>query len=381
MAVGAGHGGASLLRRSRNLHCRASPLLSPPPAAAAKRTSPSKPEWAGDAVLSKLVNALIATPGLYDLMKVGARQTMIQTAEKNGVAWRGTVAALEESLDRLDRLRWLLTDASIEANGYPDYYTQPFHAYAEGNLNWLAAQEAEPATYAMALRVWPTDVKAGTLSWQAAQQRLRDSYVDALRSYMSTVGTSADKLEHVLDVGCSVGVSTRSLSAAFPGATRVTGMDLSPYMLAVAAARDEDVPAPSGQTRIWRHGFAEDTGFEDSSIDLFSASFLFHELPQAPARAVMAEAARVLRPGGVFAMTDNNPGSAVIQGLPPAIFTLMKSTEPHSDAYYAFDVEAALAEAGFTDIVTVETDPRHRAVFGIKGRGTRDELSRKSIAA
>jgi hypothetical protein len=35
--------------------------------------------------------------------------------------------------------------------------------------------------------------------------------------------------------------------------------------------------------------------------------------------------------------------SKVIQNLPPVIFTLMKSTEPHSDVYYTFDVEVKLA--------------------------------------
>jgi len=36
---------------------------------------------------------------------------------------------------------------------YPSYYTQPFHAYQDGNLNWLAAAEVESATSAMCLRV------------------------------------------------------------------------------------------------------------------------------------------------------------------------------------------------------------------------------------
>ena len=47
-----------------------------------------------------------------------------------------------------------IKDEGIE---YPEYYLKPFHAYAEGNLCWLAATEAESATYSMALRVWPKE--------------------------------------------------------------------------------------------------------------------------------------------------------------------------------------------------------------------------------
>ena len=43
---------------------------------------------------------------------------------------------------------------------------------------------------------------------------------------------------------------------------------------------------------------------------------------------------------------------------PPAL------PEPWSDVYYSFDMEAALEEAGFKDVYTVEADHRHRAVFG-----------------
>jgi hypothetical protein len=45
-------------------------------------------------------------------------------------------------------------DKAVE---YPEYYLKPFHAYSEGNMCWQAAFEAEPATMAMALRVWPKD--------------------------------------------------------------------------------------------------------------------------------------------------------------------------------------------------------------------------------
>ena len=47
-----------------------------------------KPDWAGD-LLSKVVDAAISSKVLYEgIMKALARRTLINTAEKNGVAWR-----------------------------------------------------------------------------------------------------------------------------------------------------------------------------------------------------------------------------------------------------------------------------------------------------
>ena len=276
----------------------------------------------------------------------------VTQAEKNGIPWREEVQRCESdpsfqarsrrsasvSRARAELFRCSttqaelarLTDASV---AYPEYYLKPFHAYSEGNLNWLAAFEAESATYSMALRVWPAEVKAGALGWRDAQARLRDSFTGALASYAAEHGAAMLRPgARLLDVGCSVGISTRALCAAFPAAARVTGLDLSPYMLSVASLRDKaDEGTQAGPKRAWVHGLAEATRLEGASVELYAASFLFHELPQAATAAVLAEAYRVLKPGGVFALTDNNPRSEVIQKLPPALFTLMKSTEPHSD--------------------------------------------------
>ena len=54
--------------------------------------------------------------------------------------------------------------------------------------------------------------------------------------------------------------------------------------------------------------------------------FVAHECPQAALQAFMAEAMRIVKPGGVVVFVDNNPRSKTIQNLPPALFTLMKST-------------------------------------------------------
>lgn len=314
-------------------------------------TTKLKPDWAGDDLLSRVVNRAIQTPALYALMKRQARQVMIKTAEKNGVPWRQTCIDLDTPEMR-QRLEALTNPALV----YPDYYQVPFHAYSEGNLCWQAAFEAAPATYAMALRIWPQEA----ISWQAAQARLRQSFLAVLEAH------GPAQVNDMLDLGCSVGISTLSLHRHYAQkhspAARTVGLDLSPYMLAVAQAQDAQ-----GEIAQWVHAAAEATGFADGSFDVVTMQFVAHELPRTATQAIFAEALRVLRPGGALAIVDNNPQSPVIQALPPVLFTLMKSTEPWSDDYYTFDLEAALRAAGFELSVTVPSDPRHRTLVARKG--------------
>ncbi|MBE9113716.1 class I SAM-dependent methyltransferase [Nodosilinea sp. LEGE 07298] len=315
-------------------------------------TTKLKPDWAGDDLLSRLVNRAIQTPALYALMKRQARQVLIKTAEKKGVAWRQTCIDLDtpEMRQRLDQL----TNPAVV---YPDYYQVPFHAYSEGNLCWPAAFEATPATYAMALRIWPQE----DLTWQEAQARLRQSFLTVLDQY------GPAQVNDILDLGCSVGLSTLSLhrhyaqKASPTNPVRTVGLDLSPYVLAVAQHQDAE-----GEIAEWVHAQAEATGFPDASFDLVTMQFVAHELPRSATQAIFAEATRVLRPSGALAITDNNPKSPVIQALPPVLFTLMKSTEPWSDDYYTFDLETALVAAGFEPPVTVPSDPRHRTLVARK---------------
>jgi ubiquinone/menaquinone biosynthesis C-methylase UbiE len=169
----------------------------------------------------------------------------------------------------------------------------------------------------------------------------------------------------ILDIGCSVGISTLTLHRYYQQrmahTVRTVGLDLSPHMLAIAQARDTHQEIDQ-----WCHGQAEATPFADASFDVITLQFVTHELPRQASREIFEEALRILRPGGVLALTDNNPQSAVIQNLPPVLFTLMKSTEPWSDDYYTFDIEAALQEIGFGPPLTLATDPRHRAIVARK---------------
>ena len=80
-----------------------------------------------------------------------ARRTLIKTATKNGIDWTGIVKSYDNR-DVYALYKQIITasSSSTESNrvvAYPDYYTRPFHAYDDGNLNWLAAQVSSCSTF------------------------------------------------------------------------------------------------------------------------------------------------------------------------------------------------------------------------------------------
>lgn len=302
---------------------------------------------------SRLVNGILAIKPLAGLAKYQARQMMIKRANSIGVPW------LEE-VDALKSRDWSGDLAAVQNPDltYPDYYVTSFHAYEEGNLGWEPALEVEVAAHAVHARIWQDAGAEGDL-------RLRQSYHETLKPQLAV--TPKD----ILDLGCSVGMSTFALQAVFPDAT-LTGIDLSPYFLAIAKYRTEMRSAGNG-TRLqgttasasapqWLHAKAEATGLPDQSFDLVSACLLFHELPEEAAIAVFQEARRLLRPSGYFAFMDMNPKSDIYAAMPPYILTLLKSTEPYLDQYFALDVEKALVNAGFEPPTITPNSPRHRTV-------------------
>ncbi|GIL47872.1 hypothetical protein Vafri_4507 [Volvox africanus] len=320
-----------------------------------------KPAWTGDSLVSKVVNWAIDTPPLYNSMKFFAKQAMKTSAESRGVSWDRHVAEMEKRKE-IEVIKSELENPDLS---YPDYYLKPFHAYETGNLEWLAAFEVQPATYAMAIRTFKDKVE-----WSGVQcfVELRSRITNTIKSYQARHGLPPPTF--IADMGCSTGMSTIWLSEQFPEAS-ITGLDLSPYFLAVAEwerrHRAATSPASKRSAPItYVHGLAEQSPFAEASLDLVNFNFVIHECPQAAIESFVRESLRVLRPGGMVAFVDNNPKSATLQNLPPVLFTLMKSTEPWSDEYYSFDLEAAMRDVGFREVVTVETDHRHRCVMGIR---------------
>ncbi|PSB25872.1 class I SAM-dependent methyltransferase [Stenomitos frigidus] len=324
---------------------------------------------------ARLINGLLAVKPLAKLAKQQARQMMIKRAESVGVYWTKEVEALRSRAWDDDLAQVQQPDLT-----YPNYYVTSFHAYDEGNLGWNPALEVEVAAYAAHARIWQDAGAQG-------DARLRQTYHAVLKAQLPTAPTN------ILDIGCSVGMSTFALQETFPKA-QITGLDLSPYFLAVAKYRGEvregsesrelgvgsrrgaeeareageagDLTQNSSlkiqSSPLWLHAAAEATGLPDASFDLVSACLLFHELPQSAAIDIIREARRLLRLGGHFAIMDMNPRSELFAKLPPYVMTLLKSTEPYLDEYFSLDLEGAIASAGFTQPTVTFNSPRHRSI-------------------
>ena len=303
------------------------------------------------------IDRLLAVEPLRQLLFWQARGLIIRTAEGRGIAWRQRREQLQAAAEPLLAE---VTDPAVEP---PAYYRARFHAYDRGNLCWQAACEAEQATDSMALRVWPQEKD---LPAEEAQQRLRSAIFAAIEPSL------CGPVQRALDLGCSVGVGTLALQqwlerraagsaaeAAEP--VRVEGLDLSPQMLAVARVRD-----PGGRIAAWHHAAAEATGLPAGAYDLITLQFVCHELPGEATGAVLREAARLLRPGGVIAVVDQDPDSEVIRRLPAPIATLLKSTEPYLEDYFRLDFPAALQAAGFREVRREAADPRHRVLVATR---------------
>lgn len=85
----------------------------------------------------------------------------------------------------------------------------------------------------------------------------------------------------------------------------MTGLDVSPTFL--AAARDEEARNPRGITYL--HANAVELPFPDAAFDFATAFMSLMDIPDQP--GVLAEAARVVRPGGFLQFSIEHPFNTV----------------------------------------------------------------------
>jgi SAM-dependent methyltransferase len=141
-----------------------------------------------------------------------------------------------------------------------------------------------------------------------------DRYEDALQRGLAVSGESSEyfargriaflaeqlrrsgvAVARVMDFGCGTGVAIPFLRESFRGAT-VIGLDVSTRSLAKARAENPGVQ------------FFEPQNFEPrGDIDLVYCNGVFHHIPLPERASAVQLIRRALRPGGVFALWENNP--------------------------------------------------------------------------
>src|ERR1039457_6835138 len=99
--------------------------------------------------------------------------------------------------------------------------------------------------------------------------------------------------DDALDFGCGAGRLTVPLAAHFRA---VTGVDISPSMLAQARALHAD----NQRCRFVHNDSPKLSTFDDGSFDLVYSSLVLQHMPTDLAGAYLAEFIRVLRPGGAI---------------------------------------------------------------------------------
>ncbi len=166
-----------------------------------------------------------------------------------------------------------------------------------------------------------------------------------LAAYADTARAIAPAARTILDLGCTIGGSTRALARAFPDAW-VTGVDVCapPLMLAHLRALEQ------GLTVHWRQQSAERLTDATASVDLVASHWLYHEMPPAAVRRSLGEARRVLRVGGGLMAYDMYllPGGATGRWLQAGYAA--RNNEPFAHTYAAMDMQTELEVAGFAEV-------------------------------
>jgi SAM-dependent methyltransferase len=147
----------------------------------------------------------------------------------------------------------------------------------------------------------------------------------------------------ILDCGCTVGHNTLPWKRAYPEA-RVTGIDVSASALRYAHGRAESL----GLAVDYRQMDATALDYPDASFDVVFSSMFLHELTHKQLRAYLAEARRVLAPGGLF-LTMELPPNRILPAYDQFYldWDCYHNNEPFYRAYRDQDPAVLLAEAGY----------------------------------
>jgi SAM-dependent methyltransferase len=200
-------------------------------------------------------------------------------------------------------------------------------------------------------------------TFSAEEQRRLIHQAEVLEPFHHA-GLDLSGCRRILEIGCGVGAQMRILLRRWPQA-EITGIDRSAGQ--IAKAREVLADALAGGRAALHEGPAEHLPFASGTFDAVCVFWVFEHLPNP--KPVLAEALRVLRPGGRIWITE--VFDRALYAFPPC---------PHMAAYFAaftglqkryggdpdigVRLPGLLARAGFTRIEARDVSPLVDARLG-----------------
>ncbi|HEX2762579.1 MAG TPA: methyltransferase domain-containing protein [Allosphingosinicella sp.] len=161
-----------------------------------------------------------------------------------------------------------------------------------------------------------------------------------LRDYLSDL-TFAE-CASVLDIGCGTGAVTRRL-AAWPGVGHATGVD--PINAFISRARQL---ARGAENIAFEQGDGRSLRFDDETFDVVVSHTVITHVSQP--EKLIAEAFRVLRPGGSIALFDGDYTTSTVANQSFDPLQACVDVLPVHDMYLVRRFPSLLAGGGFDDV-------------------------------
>jgi ubiquinone/menaquinone biosynthesis C-methylase UbiE len=190
-------------------------------------------------------------------------------------------------------------------------------------------------------------VNTDVLEMMAArlEERGRDArFVGMIDDYLGAIEILG--ANEVLDLGCGTGVVARRIAGLEGFTGRVTGIDLSPHL--IATARALAAAEGSSHNTAFQAGDTRSLAFDDGQFDVTVMHTLVSHLDD-PAAAIQ-EAARVTRAGGKIVVFDGDYASSTLET---------------ADAGRAAEIDNAMIEATVTQPRVMRRLPRMAKSAGL----------------
>lgn len=158
-----------------------------------------------------------------------------------------------------------------------------------------------------------------------AKQDSQAFYEDPALDVLVEQGRFRDA-ESVLEIGCGTGrLGCRLVDDEMAGTARYCGLDLSITMASLAR---HCLEARGGRSLVLRARAGDGLPFVEGAFDRVLSTYVLDLLPPDKAESSLAEAHRVLRPGGLLCLAGITPGAAGLSRWTMALWSRIHRLSP-----------------------------------------------------